>query len=88
MLPPKPKLVPGIEMLENKHCDELLAFLARRPIHHRMYGEFCAGQRCSLIRSIVDFLWLPGQFRTLEGVALVGHSTLIETESEAALRAV
>ena len=87
MLPPKPKLVSGIEKLENKHHDELLVFLARRPIHTVCMASFVRDNGVVSPLNRGTFYGYRGKARKLEGVALVGHSTLIESESEAALRA-
>jgi len=74
-------------MLENKHRSELLAFLARRPIHTVCMASFVQDNGVVSPLNRGTFYGYRGNSGTLEGVALVGHSTLIETESEAALRA-
>jgi ribosomal protein S18 acetylase RimI-like enzyme len=76
-----------IHTLTNTHESEVLEFLAVRPIH----TVFMA----SLIRdnSIVSdfnrgcFFGCRSNIGALEGVALLGHATLIETESNECIRA-
>ena len=73
--------------LNNEHEAEVLAFLAERPLH----TFFMAGAICDngLVSELHRGLFYACRNRKgeIEGVALIGHTTLVEARSEAALSA-
>jgi predicted GNAT family acetyltransferase len=73
--------------LDGRHQAEVLAFLARRPIHTVVMAGMIRdnGLESSLNRG--SFYACRDASGRLEGVALIGHITLVETDSEAALEA-
>lgn len=76
-----------VHPLSNRHREEVLAYLALRPLHTAyMAGSIRDNGMLSPRHRGVFFGCRNGANR-LEGVALIGHATLIETESEAALAA-
>ncbi len=76
-----------IHPLSNKEEPEVLAFLAARPVHTVIMDGFIRdnGLKSELNRG--TFYGCRDARGKLEGVALIGHATLIETRSEAALAA-
>lgn len=76
-----------VHPLGNRHREEVLAYLAVRPLH----TAYMAG--CIRDNGIISplhrgsFVACRNARNQLEGVALIGHATLIETESDAALAA-
>src|SRR2546423_14541052 len=76
-----------VQALTNGQEDEVLAFLSARPLH----TVFMAGMiRDNGLESPFNrgtFYAYRNEAGKLEGVALVGHATLIEARSEAALQA-
>ncbi len=75
------------EALQNAEQDEVLNFLRRRPIHTVCMASYIQdhGVVSPLNRGV--FYGYRNSERKLEGVALIGHATLLETENDAALRA-
>jgi ribosomal protein S18 acetylase RimI-like enzyme len=76
-----------VNELTEAETDEVLSFLAVRPVHTVVMASFINdnGLRNELNRG--KFFGYRGQDGKLEGVALIGHSTLIEARSDAALNA-
>jgi len=76
-----------IELLENSTYNEVLTFLERRPIQTAYLAGLLRdnGLQSSLNRG--TFYGCRNHLGQLEGVALVGHATLIEATSDTALRA-
>ncbi|MCI0489246.1 MAG: GNAT family N-acetyltransferase [Blastocatellia bacterium] len=73
--------------LTDEHKDEVLAFLAGRPIHtFGMAGFICTNGMVSDHNRGGFYACRDGKGR-LEGVALIGHHTLFETDNEAAIAA-
>ena len=66
---------------------EALSFLAVRPVHTVVMTSFIHdnGFNAELNRGV--FYGYRGQSGKIEGIALIGHSTLVETRSDAAMRA-
>jgi uncharacterized protein len=88
MMPPAfPLLAPPltIRALELGHEGEVLAFLAQRPLHTVIMAGFIRdnGLVSSLNRG--TFYSCRDAAGHLEGVALIGHVTIVETESDEAL---
>ena len=74
-----------IESLASEHKAEVLTFLAERPLHTVFLASFARdnGLVSPLNRGV--FYACRNAEGQLEGVALIGHATLIEARSEAAL---
>jgi ribosomal protein S18 acetylase RimI-like enzyme len=76
-----------VETLTNSDCAEVLAFLERRPIHTAYLTGLVRdnGIESPLHRGI--FYGYRNQLNQLEGVAVIGHATLMETSSDQAIHA-
>lgn len=76
-----------ISELKTRDQKEVLAFLNMRPVHTVVMASFINdnGIESSLNRG--KFFGYRGSDGSLEGVALIGHSTLVEARSDAALTA-
>lgn len=77
--------MPSVEVLREADKDEVLKFLNARPVHTVVMASFINdnGLESSLNRG--DFYGYRSATGALEGVALIGHSTLLEARSEEAL---
>jgi predicted GNAT family acetyltransferase len=75
------------QLLANADRDEALAFLAARPLHTVMLAGFIRdnGMESPLNRG--RFYATRDQLGRINGLALIGHATLIETEGHEALAA-
>ena len=67
--------------------DEVLDFLAARPIHTVFMASLIRDNGLSSPRNRGSFYACRDRQGQLEGVALIGHATLIETRTAASLRA-
>lgn len=76
-----------VEPLSGGHREETLAFLAERPIHTVFIASLIRDNGLESPFNRGSFYACRGEGRRLEGVALIGHATLIEARSEAALAA-
>jgi ribosomal protein S18 acetylase RimI-like enzyme len=76
-----------VEALERKHESEVLDFLAARPTHTVFMAGFIRDNGLVSHLNRGTFYACRDLQGRLEGVALIGHSTLVETRSEAALAA-
>jgi GNAT superfamily N-acetyltransferase len=76
-----------VRELKNEDTTEVLAFLSIRPVHTVVMTSFINdnGIESELNRGV--FYGYRGRNGELEGVALIGHSTLVEARSDEALRA-
>jgi predicted GNAT family acetyltransferase len=76
-----------VEALTNEHQEEVLAFLDRRPIHTVCMTGYIRdnGIVSPLNRGL--FYGCRDEAGRLLGVALIGHATLLETQSDEALQA-
>lgn len=76
-----------VELLNDEHLDEILSFLGRHPIQTvGMMGLiYDNGLQSPLNRGA--FYGCRNYLGQLEGVALIGHATLMETDSDRALKA-
>ncbi len=74
------------EALQNSEKEEVLNFLRRRPIHTVCMSSYIQdhGIISPLNRGV--FYGCRNSEGKLEGVALIGHATLLETENEGALK--
>lgn len=75
------------EPLSGWHQTEVLAFLARRPIHTVVMNGMIRDNGLDSPLNRGTFYACRDAAGRLEGVALIGHITLVETDSEAALEA-
>ncbi|HYO92639.1 MAG TPA: GNAT family N-acetyltransferase [Pyrinomonadaceae bacterium] len=75
------------QLLKNADRDEALSFLAARPLHTVMLAGFIRdnGMESPLNRG--QFYATRDRLGRINGLALIGHATLIETESSEALAA-
>lgn len=73
--------------LRNEHRGETLAFLAKRPVHTVVMTSFINDHGIESQLNRGKFFGYRNTRGILEGVALIGHSTLVEARSEKALRA-
>lgn len=74
-------------MLTNEHQPEILAFLAARPLHTVIMAGHIRDNGVVSNLNRGAFHGYRGLQGSLEGVALIGHATLMETRSTAALSA-
>lgn len=75
------------ETLTDEHQPEILAFLAARPLHTVIMAGHIRDNGVVSVFNRGTFHAYRGLQGSLEGVALIGHATLMETRSPAALRA-
>ncbi|HYW71031.1 MAG TPA: GNAT family N-acetyltransferase [Pyrinomonadaceae bacterium] len=71
--------------LDNNHQDEVLQFLGTRPLHTFIMSSWIRDNGLESPFNRGSFFGSRTQKGTLEGVALIGHITLFETESNQAL---
>jgi GNAT superfamily N-acetyltransferase len=73
--------------LKNENTSEVLAFLSVRPVHTVVMSSFINdnGIESQLNRGV--YYGFRNRKGELEGVALIGHSTLVEARSDEALKA-
>lgn len=88
--PPMISLAPDMSRvceLKNENTSEVLAFLSVRPVHTVVMTSFINdnGIESELNRGV--YYGYRGRDGKLEGVALIGHSTLVEARSDASLKA-
>src|SRR2546425_11101132 len=76
-----------VEALLNEHEQEILEFLSLRPIHTVCMAGYIRDHGVVSVQNRGVFYGCRGAEGKIEGVALVGHATLIETQSDGALRA-
>jgi ribosomal protein S18 acetylase RimI-like enzyme len=74
-----------VEALTKKHEREVLAFLAERPLHTVIMVGFIRDNGLISPLNRGTFYACRDAEGRLEGVALIGHATLVETRSEAAI---
>jgi predicted GNAT family acetyltransferase len=76
----------GIVVLSNQHQEELLTFLGQRPIHTVCMSSFVRDNGVVSPLNRGTFYAYRGTTGKIEGAALLGHATLVESENEEALR--
>jgi uncharacterized protein len=90
MTTPTPRFEAGsltVQSLTGEHEAEVLDFLARRPVHTVIMAGFIRDNGVVSPLNRGTFYACRDAAGRLEGVALIGHITLIETDSESALGA-
>ncbi len=87
MPPPFSLLAPSLTILPLKagHEREVLVFLARRPIHTVIMAGFIRDNGLVNPLNRGTFYGCRDAAGQLEGVALIGHVTMVETENDGAL---
>ncbi len=73
--------------LKTENTSEALVFLSVRPVHTVVMASFIADNGIESTLNRGKFFGYRGTDGSLEGVALIGHSTLVEARTEAALTA-
>lgn len=73
--------------LVNEDAPEVLAFLAQRPLHTVIMADLIRTNGLDSPLNRGDFYACRDERGALEGVALIGHATLLETRTDRALRA-
>ncbi|MGI8786807.1 MAG: GNAT family N-acetyltransferase [Pyrinomonadaceae bacterium] len=84
------KAVPNMERLQiltEADRAEVLGFLKMRPVHTVVMTSFICDNGMENTDNRGKFYGYRNAFGTLEGVALIGHTTLIESRSDESLRA-
>ena len=76
-----------VNPLTREREEEVLAFLARRSVHNVMMSSFIRDNGAVSPFNRGSFYVCRNSMGQLEGVALVGHLTLVEARTEAALTA-
>jgi predicted GNAT family acetyltransferase len=76
-----------VNALENCEQPEVLSFLARRPIHTAHLAGMIRDNGLQNPLNRGTFYSYRNHLGELEGVALIGHATLLETSSDQALQA-
>lgn len=71
--------------LQGSETAEVLAFLSIRPVHTVVMTSFIADNGIESNLNRGKFYGYRNSAGSLEGVALIGHTTLVETRSDAAL---
>ena len=77
----------SVHRLTNRHEREVLAFLAERPLHAVVMAGHIRDNGLESPFNRGTFHACRNGSGRLEGVALIGHATLVETRSEASLAA-
>jgi ribosomal protein S18 acetylase RimI-like enzyme len=77
----------GVRLLTNDSAAEVLAFLSARPIHTVIMSSLIRDNGLESELNRGRFYSYQNSAGDIEGVALIGHATLFETRSEAALAA-
>jgi len=74
-----------VQLLGNEHKSEVLNFLSARPLHTFVMASWIADNGVVSPLNRGNFYGYRDAAGQLEGVALIGHITLFETKSDAAL---
>lgn len=85
-----PVVVPDLSrlhLLTEFDKEEVLAFLAQRPVHTVVMTSMIHDNGIENVQNRGKFFGYRNESGRLEGVALIGHTTLVEAHSEEALRA-
>jgi uncharacterized protein len=77
----------AVRPLTNEQTDAVLAFLSARPVHTVCMAGFVRDNGLESPLNRGTFYGYVNDREELEGVALIGHITLMETQSDDALRA-
>ena len=77
---------PGLHKLTEGEAAEVLTFLANRPLHTFVMASFIRDNGLTGEANRGHHYAYRNEFGQIEGVALVGHLTLVETQSDAAMK--
>lgn len=77
----------GLRKLKDEDKHEVLAFLSTRPVHTVAMTSFIRDNGIESELNRGEFYEYRNRHGVLEGIALIGHSTLIEARTEDALKA-
>lgn len=83
---PSVELTVEVEELKDKDCKEVLTFLAERPVHTVCMAGFIRDNGLVSPHNRGTFYACRNSDGRLEGVALIGHATLIEARTPRAIR--
>ncbi len=83
---PQPNLALSVSSLSDSETNEVLGFLAERPIHTVIMTGLIRDNGLVSEQNRGTFYGCRNSEGRLEGVALVGHATLLETRTRAAVR--
>ena len=75
----------GVQKLTNSDAAEVLDFLSRRPLNTFIMASFIRENGIASPAHRGEFFAYRNAFGALEGVALIGHLILLETNSDAAM---
>lgn len=78
---------PAVQALAEEHREEALRFLASRPVHTVVMASFIRDNGLTSPLNRGTFYGCRDEEGRLIGVALIGHATLVETDSDEALAA-
>lgn len=87
LIKPGPVSEPGAKPLHAADESEVLAFLSARPVHTVFMASLIRDNGIVSDFNRGSFFGCRNENGLLEGVALLGHATLIETESKECIRA-
>src|SRR6266404_8974779 len=76
-----------IHPLDDRHKEEILSFLGIRPLNTFIMSSWIRDNGLESSFNRGSFYGYRNAARRLDGVALIGHITLFETESDIALAA-
>src|SRR5712691_4089470 len=82
-----PDAGPRIHPLDDRHKEEVLSFLGIRPLNTFIMSSWIHDNGLDSAFNRGTFYGYRNAHRRLEGVALIGHITLFETEIDSALAA-
>jgi GNAT superfamily N-acetyltransferase len=83
-----PQAVPGkVIELSNENKEEALSFLAKRPVHTVVMASFISDNGVVSELNRGKFYGHRNASGILEGVALIGHTTLVEARTDDAIKA-
>lgn len=77
----------GLRKLKDEDKQEVLAFLATRPVHTVAMASFVNDNGIESELNRGEFYEYRNRRGVIEGIALIGHSTLVEARTEDALKA-
>lgn len=87
IFPPIAPEMSSLRLLGNANEQEVLEFLNVRPVHTVAMASFIRDNGMESAANRGKFYGYRGVLGTLEGVALIGHTTLVEARSEDSLTA-
>jgi GNAT superfamily N-acetyltransferase len=77
----------GLRKLKDEDKQEVLAFLSKRPVHTVAMTSFIQDNGIESELNRGEFYEYRNRRGVIEGIALIGHSTLVEARTEDALKA-